>query len=160
MRKLTFLHAAIVGQYCPGNCSSLGTCDEATGVCTCDAQQSGRDCSVPLCLNNCSLRGVCLANHTCECDAGFSSADCSEGAIGNTYGFHLTQTSHRIVPKLRSRRMSHHRKAACVRLLAGLVGQQLYHTDPASGPTDDRLEAEELPRNSACSLYDRYVPRF
>lgn len=32
---------------CPSGCSGRGTCDERTGVCACDGQSSGPDCTLP-----------------------------------------------------------------------------------------------------------------
>lgn len=67
---------------CPGNgCSNKGTCLSENqfpiNQCVCNDRIGGYDCSVKLCLNNCSNQGNCTANGMCACKNGFSGDDCS-----------------------------------------------------------------------------------
>eukprot|EP01097_Dermamoeba_algensis_P007994 TRINITY_DN517_c0_g2_i1.p1 TRINITY_DN517_c0_g2~~TRINITY_DN517_c0_g2_i1.p1 ORF type:complete len:822 (-),score=257.99 TRINITY_DN517_c0_g2_i1:225-2690(-) len=70
---------------CPSLCSGKGTCDAATGTCTCNAGFSGPDCSISACPGNCnaggtptSRRGYCdLDTLKCVCiPKKYAGADC------------------------------------------------------------------------------------
>ena len=85
-------------------CSGQGSCDYATGTCSCAPGFTGNDCSRRWCHNNCNMRGECLSlrqaamqndgyrlNRTtvytrwdadviygCKCDLGWEGFDCSQ----------------------------------------------------------------------------------
>ena len=55
-------------------------CDTITGICTCDSNYSGNDCSkeVLTCLNDCSNHGNCdTETGICSCYFNYFGADCS-----------------------------------------------------------------------------------
>lgn len=57
---------------------NAGTVDE-NGNCVCSLWYTGPDCSLVLCMNNCSNHGSCdLSSGKCLCDPGWSAADCSK----------------------------------------------------------------------------------
>eukprot|EP01117_Protostelium_nocturnum_P012519 TRINITY_DN4614_c1_g1_i1.p1 TRINITY_DN4614_c1_g1~~TRINITY_DN4614_c1_g1_i1.p1 ORF type:complete len:957 (+),score=203.10 TRINITY_DN4614_c1_g1_i1:14-2884(+) len=82
---------------CPKNCSGLGICDFATGICNCTFGRNGTDCTSyncqtcdthfcdvttgeckdPSCDPQCQ-RGVCVKGK-CRCDDGWTGSDCSSG---------------------------------------------------------------------------------
>jgi len=79
---------------CPKSCNFQGTCDK--GVCVCDSDWAGDDCSKPnICLNNCTGHGRCK-NAECHCDATYKGADCSVylgQSTGGSDGGHETGSS-------------------------------------------------------------------
>ncbi|XP_072919852.1 tenascin-R isoform X2 [Hemitrygon akajei] len=58
-------------------CSSHGNFSTQTCDCICDVGWTGKGCSVPLCLTNCSGHGVCV-NGDCVCDQGYTGQDCND----------------------------------------------------------------------------------
>ena len=70
---------------CPSNCWGRGLCAPGLragvqGVCVCDPDFGGEDCSLVVpCLDNCHGRGAC-ANGRCFCDPGWAGANCSAPA--------------------------------------------------------------------------------
>lgn len=92
--------------HAPAECSNMGHCDYATGLCTCATGFDGLACERMLCPNDCSLHGQCMSlataaimfdgyrlNHStqyttaqwdahmihgCVCDLGFTGHDCSQ----------------------------------------------------------------------------------
>ncbi|CAM9484610.1 unnamed protein product [Ectocarpus sp. 6 AP-2014] len=78
-------------------CSTKGTCDRATGICTCFENYEGVACERTICPNDCSGNGFCFTEKQlaadaggtyntpwdaekqvgCKCDAGFRGPDCS-----------------------------------------------------------------------------------
>jgi len=73
--------AAVAAPACrPDSCSFNGTCDPATGLCTCNKGYRGDDCSEKGCGGEpeCSGHGLCnLASSQCECANGWRGAICS-----------------------------------------------------------------------------------
>ena len=66
---------------CPGNdkrCNGNGQCDLTTGLCACDEEHQGLDCSKLTCPGDCSNAGVCdTSTGQCSCDPGRHGLDCS-----------------------------------------------------------------------------------
>eukprot|EP01028_Stygiella_incarcerata_P006494 TRINITY_DN2658_c0_g1_i1.p1 TRINITY_DN2658_c0_g1~~TRINITY_DN2658_c0_g1_i1.p1 ORF type:complete len:2482 (+),score=553.97 TRINITY_DN2658_c0_g1_i1:113-7558(+) len=67
------------GTWC-SPCNGHGTCNN--GVCTCDADYKGADCSEPVnppvCKDDCNEHGVCTQDGVCHCDAGYTGQTCEE----------------------------------------------------------------------------------
>ena len=49
---------------CPNDCSKNGKC--VKGICHCENEFKGIDCSKKACLNNCNKNGVCKKKE-CKC---------------------------------------------------------------------------------------------
>jgi hypothetical protein len=84
-------------------CSNKGVCDRETGTCECFPNFEGIACERTVCLNECSMSGVCYTarqlaedagrvyetpwdankNVGCVCDLGFRGPDCSYGMLNN-----------------------------------------------------------------------------
>jgi len=65
-------------------CKSCAGFPDEKGDCKCDLWYTGPDCSLALCLNNCSDHGACDSNTgTCWCDPGWAAADCSKKLCAN-----------------------------------------------------------------------------
>ena len=66
---------------CPGNdnrCNGNGQCDLTTGLCACDEEHQGLDCSELTCQGDCSNAGICnTSTGLCSCDVGRHGLDCS-----------------------------------------------------------------------------------
>eukprot|EP01036_Dinobryon_divergens_P030128 gene30128-39325_t len=78
-------------------CSNKGLCDRTTGFCECFSNFEGIACERTICINDCSMQGVCYTasqlaeeagrvystpwdankNTGCVCDIGFRGPDCS-----------------------------------------------------------------------------------
>jgi hypothetical protein len=61
-------------KYCSGNGQCIGY-----NLCKCNnnSMWSGVSCDKPLCLNDCSNKGVCSKPNKCTCAPGYSGDDCS-----------------------------------------------------------------------------------
>jgi hypothetical protein len=71
---------------CPNSCSGVGTCDENTNECTCNAKRIGADCSQADCPRDgdgyfCSQHGDCLADATCKCVSEWEGKACDKAVI-------------------------------------------------------------------------------
>jgi hypothetical protein len=80
-------------------CSNRGICNRATGSCECFPNFEGIACERTICVNECSMNGICYTqqqlaqnagrvydtpwdatkNVGCVCDLGFRGPDCSLG---------------------------------------------------------------------------------
>ncbi len=85
------------GVACPSGCSGHGTCDSASGTCSCSTGFTGSACNacaagyfnyptcsaaVP-CPSGCSGHGTCdSASGTCSCSTGFTGSACNTCAAG------------------------------------------------------------------------------
>ncbi|XP_051867164.1 LOW QUALITY PROTEIN: tenascin-R [Pristis pectinata] len=58
-------------------CSGHGNFSMETCDCSCDLGWTGKGCSVPLCLTNCSGHGMCV-NGQCACDQGYTGQNCND----------------------------------------------------------------------------------
>ncbi|KAK5576681.1 hypothetical protein RB653_007825 [Dictyostelium firmibasis] len=77
---------------CPDGCIDFahGICDMTNGICVCNSQYQGSNCSIPVIscpsnsLNNqCSGNGLCNSlNGECICNSDFQSLDCSIPFVG------------------------------------------------------------------------------
>ncbi|KAM9999154.1 hypothetical protein ACTFIZ_002701 [Dictyostelium cf. discoideum] len=75
---------ACQNKVCPGSCSGHGTCNTATGVCSCSTDYYGTDCSKKPCPKapngyECSgnVNGKCNDNGICTCNSVYFGSDCS-----------------------------------------------------------------------------------
>jgi hypothetical protein len=85
---------------CPHHCSYRGDCNHRTGLCMCHGESYGDGCECingscaikssvvqgPMCFQDCSGHGQCVARDTCVCDIGFTGIGCE------------TRTDYSIVP--------------------------------------------------------------
>merc|ERR1712100_932016 len=52
---------------CANGCYDQGTCNTATGICDCNGDRVGIDCTQSVCEDDCNGRGVCLGSGVCQC---------------------------------------------------------------------------------------------
>ncbi|XP_073425277.1 teneurin-4-like isoform X3 [Dendrobates tinctorius] len=64
---------------CLDQCSGHGTLHSETGICTCDANWTGHDCSIEICASDCGGHGVCIGGN-CRCDEGWMGSACDQRA--------------------------------------------------------------------------------
>eukprot|EP00929_Paragymnodinium_shiwhaense_P059697 TRINITY_DN29883_c0_g1_i1.p1 TRINITY_DN29883_c0_g1~~TRINITY_DN29883_c0_g1_i1.p1 ORF type:complete len:738 (-),score=126.54 TRINITY_DN29883_c0_g1_i1:50-2263(-) len=64
------------------SCSGHGTCDLATGSCTCEEGWSGELCDILACKEDCNNNGLCIAGR-CICHAGFLGETCGHKRCPN-----------------------------------------------------------------------------
>uniref|UniRef100_A0A6Q2WWC8 Teneurin-3 n=1 Tax=Esox lucius TaxID=8010 RepID=A0A6Q2WWC8_ESOLU len=69
----------ILKTMCPDQCSGHGTFQSESGMCTCDANWTGPDCSVEVCAVDCGSHGVCFGG-SCRCEEGWTGAVCDQKA--------------------------------------------------------------------------------
>ncbi|KAJ8407439.1 hypothetical protein AAFF_G00272960 [Aldrovandia affinis] len=74
---------------CPDQCSGHGTFQTETGICTCDANWTGPDCSVEVCLVDCGTRGMCIGG-ACRCEEGWTGSVCDQKACHSRCAEHGT----------------------------------------------------------------------
>ncbi|XP_053564649.1 teneurin-4 isoform X3 [Bombina bombina] len=64
---------------CLDQCSGHGTFQADTGVCTCDSNWTGHDCSIEICAADCGGHGTCIGG-SCRCDEGWMGTACDQRA--------------------------------------------------------------------------------
>ncbi|XP_073476803.1 teneurin-2 isoform X4 [Aquarana catesbeiana] len=62
---------------CPDQCSGHGTYLTDTGLCSCDPNWMGPDCSVEVCSVDCGTHGVCVGG-ACRCEEGWTGVACDQ----------------------------------------------------------------------------------
>ncbi|XP_072002049.1 teneurin-2 isoform X4 [Engystomops pustulosus] len=62
---------------CPDQCSGHGTYLTDTGLCSCDPNWMGPDCSVEVCSVDCGTHGVCVGG-ACRCEEGWTGMACDQ----------------------------------------------------------------------------------
>ncbi|KAM9312735.1 teneurin-2 isoform 3-T3 [Gastrophryne carolinensis] len=62
---------------CPDQCSGHGTYLTDTGLCSCDSNWMGPDCSVEVCSVDCGTHGVCVGG-ACRCEEGWTGVACDQ----------------------------------------------------------------------------------
>ncbi|KAN0018641.1 hypothetical protein ACTFIU_008569 [Dictyostelium citrinum] len=84
--KFCDLSNGICSIECNVNCGSFGSCNYSTGVCDCDSNHQGSDCSIPFkqcpvgSKNSLICSGFYCNNQTgiCDCNSKFTGDDCSK----------------------------------------------------------------------------------
>uniref|UniRef100_A0A672I683 Teneurin transmembrane protein 3 n=1 Tax=Salarias fasciatus TaxID=181472 RepID=A0A672I683_SALFA len=64
---------------CPDQCSGHGTYSAETGLCACDQNWTGPDCSLEVCEVDCGSHGVCYGG-VCRCEEGWTGGVCDQKA--------------------------------------------------------------------------------
>uniref|UniRef100_A0A672V845 Teneurin-4 n=1 Tax=Strigops habroptila TaxID=2489341 RepID=A0A672V845_STRHB len=64
---------------CLDQCSGHGTFLPDTGLCSCDPNWTGHDCSIEICAADCGGHGVCVGG-TCRCEEGWMGTACDQRA--------------------------------------------------------------------------------
>ncbi|XP_041440534.1 teneurin-4 isoform X7 [Xenopus laevis] len=62
---------------CLDQCSGHGTFQVETGVCSCDPNWTGHDCSTEICAADCGGHGMCIGG-SCRCDEGWMGTACDQ----------------------------------------------------------------------------------
>ncbi|XP_075583728.1 teneurin-4 isoform X3 [Pelecanus crispus] len=64
---------------CLDQCSGHGTFLPDTGLCSCDPNWTGHDCSIEICAADCGGHGICVGG-TCRCEEGWMGTACDQRA--------------------------------------------------------------------------------
>ncbi|XP_062332162.1 teneurin-3 isoform X4 [Osmerus eperlanus] len=62
---------------CPEQCSNHGTFHTESGTCVCEADWTGVDCSVEVCVVACGPHGACVGG-ACQCEEGWVGSECDQ----------------------------------------------------------------------------------
>ncbi|XP_078267435.1 teneurin-2-like isoform X8 [Rhinoraja longicauda] len=71
------LNCEIPRAQCPDQCTGHGTYIPETGLCRCDPNWIGPDCSVEVCSVDCGTHGVCISS-ICRCEEGWTGLACDQ----------------------------------------------------------------------------------
>ncbi|XP_035525860.1 teneurin-3 [Morone saxatilis] len=67
----------ILKSTCPEQCSSHGTFNTDSGTCVCEANWTGADCSIEVCVVDCGPHGSCISG-VCQCEEGWTGPECEQ----------------------------------------------------------------------------------
>ncbi|XP_076879023.1 LOW QUALITY PROTEIN: teneurin-2-like [Brachyhypopomus gauderio] len=70
-------HCELPRAQCPDQCHGHGAFVPDTGLCSCDANWMGPDCSVEVCAVDCGTHGVCMGG-SCRCEEGWTGEVCDQ----------------------------------------------------------------------------------
>uniref|UniRef100_A0AAY5EQA9 Teneurin-2 n=1 Tax=Electrophorus electricus TaxID=8005 RepID=A0AAY5EQA9_ELEEL len=70
-------HCELPRAQCPDQCHGHGAFVPDTGLCSCDANWMGPDCSVEVCSVDCGTHGVCMGG-SCRCEEGWTGDVCDQ----------------------------------------------------------------------------------
>ncbi|XP_076131231.1 teneurin-2 isoform X3 [Alosa pseudoharengus] len=62
---------------CPDQCHGHGAYIPDTGICSCDPNWMGPDCSTEVCSADCGTHGVCVGG-VCHCEVGWTGVGCDQ----------------------------------------------------------------------------------
>ncbi|XP_063059873.1 teneurin-2 [Engraulis encrasicolus] len=62
---------------CPDQCHGHGTYLPDSGICSCDPNWMGPDCSTEVCSADCGTHGVCVGG-VCHCEEGWTGVSCDQ----------------------------------------------------------------------------------
>ncbi|KAL0973834.1 hypothetical protein UPYG_G00211800 [Umbra pygmaea] len=70
-------HCELQRAQCPDQCHGHGAFVADTGLCSCDPNWMGPDCTVEVCSVDCGTHGVCMGG-ACRCEEGWTGAGCDQ----------------------------------------------------------------------------------
>ncbi|XP_058252848.1 teneurin-2 isoform X5 [Hemibagrus wyckioides] len=70
-------HCELPRAQCPDQCHGHGAFIPDTGLCSCDSNWMGPDCSTEVCSVDCGTHGVCMGG-SCRCEEGWTGDACDQ----------------------------------------------------------------------------------
>ncbi|XP_047658578.1 teneurin-2 [Tachysurus fulvidraco] len=70
-------HCELPRAQCPDQCHGHGAFIPDTGLCSCDSNWMGPDCSIEVCSVDCGTHGVCMGG-SCRCEEGWTGEACDQ----------------------------------------------------------------------------------